>query len=123
MDKMDTDTIRKVIGNLRNPINVKARIHFTARSILFITSIFENKRIDIIELHTVLLRLAHVCGCFGETKKFISLKDLVVFLYSHSPTCISYNDISSVAKLFNVTNDSDYKEVEDMKIIVESIHI
>lgn len=119
---MDAETVRKVISNLRNPMNAKARVHFTSRSTLFLLKLFDNKRIDTIDLHCILLRLAYACGSFREDKKFINLKDLVVYLCSQTPSCILNRDIYNIANIFSVSNDSNYKEVEDMKIIVNSIN-
>lgn len=120
---MEAETVRKVITNLRNPVNVKERIHFTARSVLFLAKLFDGKKIDTIELHYVLLRMAFISGCFrGSTvTKYINLKDLVVYLYSDTPSCITNNDIQSIADIFTTDNDSDYREVKDMKIIVMSL--
>ena len=120
---MEGETVRKVISNLRSPINAKTRIHFTSRSMLFLTKLFEGKRTDTIELHCILLRMAYACGCFREDKntKYINLKDLAVYLYSQMPPFISRDDISHIADTFSTDIDSDYKEVEDMKIIVGSI--
>lgn len=122
LNKMDAETIRKVISNLRNPVNAKARIHFTSRSTLFLVRLFEGKKIDTIDLHSLLLRLAYVSGCFRESKKYINLKDLVVYLYSQIPSCVTQQDITNVSNMFSLDHDSDYREVEDMKIIVSSIN-
>lgn len=119
---MECDTIQKVVSNLRNPINAKERIHFTSRSILFLVKLFEGKRIDTIELHAILLRMAFASGCFREEKHFVNMKDIVVYLYSQLPLCITCEDITVIGDFFSVTCDSDYKEVEDMKIILSQLN-
>lgn len=118
---MEEEIIRKIISNIRNPINIKERIHFTSRSVLFLKKLFSGKRVDIIELHTLLLRIAYTCGCFDTSNRYINLRDLVVYLYSQTPSYISQSDIYHIANTFSTMKDSDYKEVEDMKIIVQSI--
>lgn len=119
---MDGEIVKKVIVNLRNPVNAKARVQFTSRSILFLTRLFEGKRTDTIELHCILLQMAHISGCFRDTSsKYINLRDLIVYLCSRIPTCVSMQDIRTVADIFTTNLDSDYKEVEDMKIIIDSI--
>jgi hypothetical protein len=120
--KMEGETIRKVIVNLRSPVDAKIRIRFTSRCVLFLIRLFESKRIDTIALHHILMQLAHASGCFREDIKYINLKDLIVFLYSNIPVCISVEDIQRVGNMFSVDNDSNYKEVEDMKIIIDSIN-
>jgi len=120
---MDAETVRKVIGNLRNPMNSKVRIQFTARSILFLTNLFDGKKTDVIEIHCILLRIAHICGCFHDSKdvRYINLRDLVVYLYSQMPLFISREDMENIVSIFSTDIDSDYREVVDMKIIAESI--
>lgn len=117
---MDSQTVKNVITNLRDPLHAREKIQFTSRSILFLTQIFHGKRIDVIDLHCLLLKIAHSTGCFQE-EKYISLRDLVVTLYSFPPPCISGDDILLIANTFSADNDSDFKEVEDMKILVESL--
>lgn len=120
---MEAQTVRNVIANLRNPINAKLRVHFTSRSVLFLVKLFEGKRIDTIDLHCILLRAAYVSGCFHDVKKvkYINMKDLVVYICSQIPACITIHQVRDVANTFNVENDSDYHEVEDMKTIISSI--
>jgi len=120
---MDTETIRKVILNLRSPINVKQRVHFTTRTILFIEQLFDGKRIDTIELHYILLQLAYVSGCFIEEKKYVTLKTLVVYLCEKLPPCISVSDIKNIGSKFTEEKDSEFCEVQDMKIILHALEI
>lgn len=119
---MDEKTVQKVATNLRNPLYAKQRIHFTSRAVLFVMKLFTDKKVDIIDLHSILLRIAHVSGCLDDSSKYINLKILVSYLCINKPSCISNNDIYSVSETFNIDQDGDYGEVEDMKSIISSIY-
>lgn len=120
---MDQGTITQVISSLRDPVDAKRRIHFTQRSILFLNKLFEGKKIDTIDLHDILLRLASASGCFiSDDKHFISLKQIVTYLYIKMPPCITSPDIVKIANTFDIQSDNDQNEVLDMKTIVYSIN-
>ena len=119
---MESDTIKKIVASLCDPIDHSQRIYLTQRSILFLIYLFSGKRIDIIDLHCILLRIAFTSGCLKGSRKYMTLKDIVVYLHHYVPVCISIEDIKDTSDRFNLDNDNEYHEVEDMKIIVSSIH-
>lgn len=118
---MDTDVIRRVIANLRDPLNIKERVHFTSRAILFLTKLFNEKYIDVIDLHCLLLRIAYIRKCYQQDDIHISCKDLVVYLLSNTPTCITVDDVKAIADVFDDDKDSEHNEVRDMHILVKDM--
>lgn len=76
---------------------------------------------DVIDVYCMLLRLAYASTSLGDNGRFINLRDVVVYLCSNTPACISLQDIHNVSMIFDVSNDSVYKEVHDMKILIDSI--
>lgn len=122
---MNSDTVRKIIANLRDPLDSSRRIHFTARAIRFLTSLFENTHIDVIDLHSLFLNLAYRCGCFADTgdldRKYVNLKDIVTYLMIHHPACISLPDIVRVGDTFTIDKDNEFHEVSDMLLILSSL--
>lgn len=118
---MDSETVSQIVRNLRDPINSKTRIHFTSRAVLFLIRLFDDKSIDIIDLHCILLKIGYASGCIRGENKHITLKNIVIYLYSYMPLMISSEDIKETVDIFNISNDSTHKEVLDMKIIVDSM--
>jgi len=118
---MDADTICKVAKNIRNPIDSKNKIQITSRSILFLRTLFLYKEIDVIDLHTILLRIAYACDTFSNTSRYINLRDLVVYLCTYTPSCIRLLDIKDAVDTFDTSNDGEYGEVQDAKIIASQI--
>jgi len=119
---MDRSVANRVILNARDPLDASSRIHFTARAILFLTSLFDNKLLDAIDLHTIILRIAYACGCFrNEEVKYVSMRDVVVYLNAFMPPCICPDDIIGVAESFDDDKDNTYSEVSDMKELVSQL--
>lgn len=118
---MDAETVRVVISNMRSPINSRQRVQFTSRAILFLVKLFEGKRVDVIDVYCILLRLAYASTGLHDDRRFINLRDVVVYLCSNLPTSISLQDIYDISLIFNIDNDSTYKEVYDMKILIDTI--
>jgi hypothetical protein len=118
---MDADTICKVAKNLRNPIDSKNKVQITSRSILLLRTLFVTKQIDVIELHTILLRLAYTCNALEDSTRYITLRDILVYMCTCTPSCLSLDDIRNAISQFNTSNDGEYSEVQDMKVIASQI--
>lgn len=118
---MDSSLVKLITSNLRDPADHKRRVHFTSRGLLFILKLFDGVYIDAIDLNYILLKLAHASGSFNEEKKHISLKDIVVYMLTNTPICITQDDIVRVSNFFTLDKDNEEKEVYDMQILIKSI--
>lgn len=121
MVKMEQDKIHKVITNMCDPVDKNYMLRFTSRAKLFLVNLFEGKKIDAIDLHCILLRLAHVCGWFRKREKYINLKDIVVYFMGVTTPCIMSEDVKKIALTFTPSNDNEFFEVEDMRRIIDNM--
>lgn len=115
---MNSKTAHEVCLNLRDPLDAKKRIHLTARSIRLITIMFGNTSMDVITLHSHLLRIAYMRGCLHE-KKYISMSDVITYMLSQE--VITLEQAERVSAQFDVEKDSQHEEVESMKRIIRSL--
>lgn len=118
---MEASKAHEVMINLCNPTEWKERIWVTSRGKKFLALLFEGKYIDVIDFHSIILRIAYTSGWFQDKEKYINLKDIVVYLLGSSLTCITVADIKKVANEFKLEHDNEYFEVEDMRRIIDNI--
>lgn len=117
---MNSETAHEVCLNVRDPLDVRRRIHFTSRSIRMISMLFNGKEIDVIDLHSVLLRIAYMKGSFC-TKRHITLSDVLIYVLTTH--LLTIDDVMEVVNSFNEDLDSKHGEVRDMKRIMNSVSI
>lgn len=113
---MNSDTIRQLIVNARDPLDAKQRINFTSRGMLLFISLFKEKTIDVIELHSLLLRIYRTHNCFIKDSNYITCKDIIVYFTINTPSCITIDHIIHVVSQFDINQDNEHKEVETMKL-------
>ena len=118
---MEKDRIHTLILNLRDPTDWKIPIKFTNRSILFLMHLFKGKVMDDVDLHDILLRLAmSTSSAYSETG-WITLKSIMVYFLMVPHPMISRADLERAASIMDVSKDNYYREVADMKSILQTI--
>lgn len=115
---MNAKVAHEVCLNLRDPLDARKRVHLTARSIRLITILFLNKNMDVITLHSILLRMAYTRGCF-QSKKYITMSDIVVYVLAEG--IITMEEVEEASKYFDIEKDSKHDEVNIMKKIMTSL--
>lgn len=121
---MDSDTIKKIISNLRDPMNASQKIHFTSRCVLFLQKLFSGMSIDEIDLHCILLRFAfstYRSDYKSIEEKYISLTEAITYLYTVTPSCVTKSDIVDVASQFDIMKDNKFGEVKNALHILQEL--
>ncbi len=116
--KMKSDTVHRICLNLRHPLDARRRIHFTARAIKMISSLFYDDKVDIITLHSYLLRLAYIRRCMDDDN-YITMSDVATYFFLVG--IIDPSTLERVANMFDVEHDSRHREVSNMKKVVQSL--
>lgn len=115
---MNSKIAHDICLNVRDPLDVRRRIHFTPRAIKMICLLFDGRDIDVIGLHSVLLRIAYMKGSFcGKTHITLSS----VLTYVLTTHLVSVEEAVRVANMFDEKLDSKHGEVRDMKSIMNAV--
>lgn len=80
---------------------------------MFIVEIYKHKNIDVIELNSTMLRLAHSVGCLDDSSIPITMNQSAVYLLYNPGTSLSIEDVRGMADKLDPDRDNDYREVED----------
>lgn len=83
-----------------------------------ISSLFYDNKVDIITLHSYLLRLAYMRRCMDDNN-YITMSDVATYFFIIG--IVDGITLEKVANMFNVEHDSRHKEVENMKKVVHSL--
>lgn len=115
---MEARVAHSICLNLRDPTDCKNRIHMTSRSVRLVTMLFDSKNISIVDLHYHLLRLAYMKGCL-QTKKFITMVDILLYVLSES--LLTIDDVRQISEKFDIERDSVHEEVLSYKKVLSTI--
>jgi hypothetical protein len=115
---MDSKVAHKVCLNLRDPLDVKTRIHLTPRAIKMVCLMFDGRDIDVIGLHSMLLRVAYMKGSFS-TKRHITMSDIATYILTIG--IMDVEEVKRISDVFDEERDSMHGEVSDMKKIIASL--
>lgn len=89
-----------------------------------LVDVFTGKSISEIDLHCILLYLAQNTNLFNEGTeegtKYISLKDVAVYLSIRRPECVSVHEFYTIAMSFDPAKDNEHNEVSEM---LEYVHL
>lgn len=110
---MEQDLVHTVLSNVRHPLNYKVRIKFTTRAIMFLVNLLAGKSIDVIDLHTLILRMAHSIGCLDDPDEHITMTGAVVYLMINGGDIVTHEDLRSMMDILDVQRDNGHKEVLD----------
>lgn len=83
-----------------------------------ISSLFFDDKVDIITLHSYLLRLAYMKRCM-DNDNYITMSDVATYFFLVG--IVDHNTLKRVADSFDVDRDSRHGEVASMKKVVHSL--
>lgn len=115
---MDSKTAHDICLNLRDPCNSGNRVHLTAKAVRLVSILFSGKNVDIVTLHSTLLRIAYIRKCM-KSKKYLTMSDIITYILSIG--LVTIDDVKDAVSRFDIEKDSPYHEIDDAKRIITSL--
>lgn len=111
---MDSTTVREILLNLRDPTDITKRVHFSNRAVLFLIKLFTDTNIEIIDLHVLIMKLAHSVGSLFNPERYISCTDVAFYFTNHPHPLASVGTLKRIAAFFTEDKDNRYHEIRDL---------